>query len=156
LTGSELSPKEWKNRLARWTNEFGCKTLPPPVAEEVANVEASIGSIPLALKRFYEVTNGLSVDSLYVLPIERAESPKQTWDSLGRANDPRTTRFLEWDSTILKRFLVFADIGGEHCAAFDREDGSIWYEDDSGFHQTDLDLAGFIEASLREGASPNQ
>jgi hypothetical protein len=32
----------------------------------------------------------------------------------------------------------------------DRSDGSIWYEEDGKLHQTDLDLAEFVDLSIRE------
>jgi hypothetical protein len=57
---------------------------------------------------------------------------------------------LGGDPDLLRRFLVFADIGNGF-AAIDRGDGSIWYEEasDEEIRQTDLNLREFVEVMVR-------
>jgi len=56
------------------------------------------------------------------------DAPTKTWDSIQRANDPAKTDALRSDPDLLRRFLVFADIG-DGFAAIDRQDGTVWSED---------------------------
>ncbi|UUZ48783.1 SMI1/KNR4 family protein [Massilia sp. B-10] len=106
-------------------------------------------AIPKELLELYEVTNGLEYEWFKVLPIHDEKNVKRTWDSLEKANRSDSSRF-NVDDGFLGTYLVFAEIGAGACAAFDRRDGTIWYEDEDELHQTDLDLAGFLEASLKE------
>jgi hypothetical protein len=119
----------------------------------VAEADAAVGPLPQELWGLLLVTNGLSRDTFRVLPVESSRDIKRTWDSIQRANDPKRTRFFEWDRSLLGRFLVSAEIGGGQCAAFERASNAIWYEDDQGFNETTLDLTGFIELGLREACT---
>lgn len=140
-----MTVEEWKQQLETWRESFEFKIRPP----------VDTGSLFLAFpefKSFYEVTNGIRSEIFNVFPTYSNYDIKNTWDSLERVNNPKTTRFLNNDNDLLGRFFIFAEVGGGHCACVDRDDGSIWYEDNEGIHQTDLDLRQFIEASLLEDA----
>ena len=104
--------------------------------------------LPDELADFFRSSNGLSSEWFKVFPIYDKSDPKRTWDSLEAVNSSKS-RFFGGDLEFMKRFLVFADIGGGRCAAFDRLDGTIWFEEDE-LHQTNLSLEEFIETSLRE------
>ena len=109
-----------------------------------------VRSLPEEFVSFYRTANGLQSVWFNILPVFSKESPKSTWDSLSRANNPKTTRFFNGDPELLKRFIVFAEIGGGYCACIERDTGSIWFEDDDGIHETDMSLREFIEVTLAE------
>ena len=144
--------QDWKRLVERWTSVYGCRTLPGVPSDEWGSVLAGGRPLPATLQPLYEISNGLRGEGLILLPVARPTDLKRTWDSIQRANDPEHSRFLQWDLGLLEQFLVVADIGGESCAAVARIDGSFWYEDDEGFHQTTLSLEEFIERALMDAA----
>jgi hypothetical protein len=143
---------DWSTRLKNWKAQHHCRVLPPVEVSVIEATEDSLGSLPPDLAAFYGAANGLAAEAIRVLPIEDSADPKRTWDSVGRANDPSKTRFLGRDADLLERFLIFAVLEGDSVAAFDRADGSIWYEEAGELHQTDLTLEDFIDRVLRESA----
>jgi hypothetical protein len=143
-------PTLWSDKLAEWVERYGCKTFPPVDISVLGEVEAMVGPLPTDLRNLYQLTNGVSVEGLRVLPVETPSDIKRTWDGLRRANDLAKTQFLGRDPNLLGRFLIFAVLRGNACAALDRGDSSIWYEEGGELHQTDFDLAGFLDAALKE------
>jgi len=143
-------PTVWSHKLAEWVQLYGCTTFHPVDVSVLVDAEKAVGSLPTDLRNFYQATNGLSAEGLRVLPVETPSDIKRTWDGLRRANDQSKTKFLGADPSLLQRFLIFAVLTGNACAAFDRGDSSIWYEEGGELNQTDLDLAGFLEAALKE------
>jgi len=138
-----------ETQIARLMNHHGVKRLTPLALGRIREVSDRLGPVPNDLVEFFSLTNGLVHEWFRVLPLEDATNPKRTWDSIERANDPSTTRFLDGDRDLLERFLVFAEIGGGNCAMIDRTDMSIWYEEDD-LHQTDMTLVEFLEVEFRE------
>jgi hypothetical protein len=120
----------------------------PLMSNEI--LEMLDGEKLLCLKKFYEITNGIEADYFCILPLYDECNPKKTWDSLERANNFLTTKFNVPDADFLRRFLIFAEIGGLCVALLDREDGSIWYEDQTSYHQTDLSFEEFLDGMLSE------
>src|SRR3954462_1666112 len=118
----------------------------------ITEVEREVGDLPEDLRSFYQVANGLRYEWFNFLPIELQTDIKDTWDGLKRANSKQTRKCWRGSDEDLRRFLVIAEIGGGHCACLDRSNGSIWFQDEEGLHQTDLTLAEFVETSLREVA----
>lgn len=118
----------------------------------LSSIEGVVGELPKDLHFFYKVTNGLRYEWFNLLPLEDPTSIKETWDGLKRANNLETTKFFGRNPELLKRFLIFAEISGGHCACVDRQDGSIWFQDAEGIHQTNLTLSEFLETTLREVA----
>lgn len=139
----------WEETLLRWKAEFNIQTRLPVTPEVLDNTAQQLG-LPTDLMALYEHTNGISREWLNVLPILDPASPKRTWDSIQRANDLQNTACLEADESLLRRFVVFASLDAGHCAAIDRVDGSVWYEDGDELCQTTLLLAEFIETCLKE------
>ena len=140
------STTDWRELLGDYQDiEIG-----PPASEElIAGAEMSLGPLPVLLRDLLQQTNGLVCRSFCLYPVFDPSRPKKTWESIQRVNDPRTTRALAADADLLKRFLVFADIGNGF-AAMDRNDGTIWFEEESGssFDQIDLDLREFVEVMI--------
>lgn len=145
---------EWVQKIDSWRRIVPIKTFPP--ASELSREKArrQVVGLPAALEELYAVTNGLSAGSFKILPLEDTADIKRTWDSVQRANDAQSTKFLARSPELLKRFVVFADIGVGQAAVFDRTDGSIWYEESGELRQTDLSLEAFVESVLREIAEP--
>src|SRR5215813_137268 len=141
---------DWIKRLDEWRREFGVRTRAGASEFLLAQCEAKIGDLPTELRELLKISNGLHREWLSVLPIFNSVQPKHTWDDVIRANNPEATRFLTWSPNLLGEFLVFADIGGQKCAAFHRQTGAIWFEDMDEFTETSLSLDGFIETALRE------
>ena len=139
---------DWASLLPGWTVSYGVRTLPPPTAAEIAQAEQHLGAIPASLRDLYGVSNGLTAESLRVLPIETPDDVKRTWEGLRRANDPTKTRFLGRDLALLRRFLVFAVVAGDVPVVLDREDGSIWYQEGADLEQTSLSLTEFVQQAL--------
>jgi hypothetical protein len=124
-------------------------TYPSGGINPISKYEDSYGMIPNDLKQLYSITNGIEGDNFRILPLYDESNSKKTWDNLERANNPLTSKF-SLDSKLLDRFLIFGEIGGNHCAMFDKSDYSIWFEDDNGYHRTDLNLEEFIEGLVKE------
>lgn len=141
---------KWIELLEVWRASGPLRTFAPASDARLATARDRVRDLPAELDAFYKITNGLAAGSFKILPIEDETDKKRTWDSLQRANDVRTTRFLGRSVQMLESFIVFADIGVGRAAAISRSDGSIWYEDDGELRQTDLSLEAFIETSLRE------
>lgn len=140
----------WIRLLDSWRVLTSIRTYAPASAASLSLMREHLKDLPAVLEDFYKTTNGLMAGSLKVLPVEDSADMKRTWDSIQRANDPQLTRFLGRSAQLLGRFIVFADIGVGRAGAFDREDGSVWYEEEGQLRHTDLSLDGFLEANLRE------
>ena len=97
---------------------------------------------------FYQNTNGLIYESFRVLPFYDADNTKKTWDSFEKANSDKSKFSLE--HTVKNNFLVFAEIGSRHCGLYQKNNGTLWFEDDNGFNQTDMDLGEFIIACIKD------
>ena len=139
----------WKEKISQWKSLYEVKTLNPVSLEKIQTVLEELNLELPVLREFYGISNGLMLEWFKILPIENPDDIKRTWDSVTRANDPEHSRFGV-DEQFLARFFVFADMGGNTCAAIDRQDGTIWYEENDELQQTDLSLADFIELSLKE------
>ena len=144
-----MSMPLWE-RVERWKTAYGAKTRRGATDDLLMGAEQIIGELPGDLKELLRITNGVSAHSFKLFPVLDRNDVRSTWESLQRVNDPTTTSYLANDADLLRRFLVFSDIGGGDCAVIDRKDQSIWYEEDGDLHQTDLDVVSFVEASLKE------
>lgn len=133
-----------------WVKQYGC-SLGNPVEANILNEAVSeLGLFPIELLELYQYCNGLTFRWFKVLPIEDKQNTKQNWDGLRRTNDPRKTEYLGKNQELLQRFLIFADLSARTCAAIDRVDGSIWYEEDGELHQTDFSILEFIDTCSKE------
>jgi hypothetical protein len=140
---------DWEAHLGYWRDQYKIRARTGVDVVRLVEVEAALGPLPRCLYQLYRTTNGLAAGTFCVLPIFDANAAKATWDSIERANTSGVTRFLGGDAELLSMFLVFADIGGERCAAFGRADNRIWYESNGEMTQTNIELAEFVDASLR-------
>ena len=131
------------------TRKFDCKIFPPTNEKDIISAEALIGPFPKILKDLYEITNGIEADNFRFLPVFNNNNIKLTWDSINRANNVNDTKF-SLNKELLDRFIIFAEIGALHCAFMDKKDETIWFEDDEGYHQTDLQLEEFITICLKD------
>jgi hypothetical protein len=138
------------NKLEKWENLYDCEYEIPVSSGLLDDLKKELSYLPTDLENFYKITNGLKCDWFEILPIENPERVNKTWDGIKRANNVKTTKFLNADPNLLNQFLIFADIGALKCAAYSKKDSSIWYEDKEQLHQTDLNLEGFIETMLTE------
>ena len=133
--------------LEKYKNMYGCSCFSPVVDGKLMMIKSNLSD----LYEFYRLSNGIEYENFRILPFYDPNNPKKTWDSLERANDPHTTKF-SLDGDLLNKFFVFAELGASHCAMYDRIDGSIWYEDDEGYHRTTMNLKEFVELSLLENS----
>lgn len=125
--------------------------FPPAPPAAIAAAEREVGKLPQVLKDFLFVTNGLVCRSFRMLSAFDPDRRKKTWESLQRFNDPAKTRALGSDPGLLRRFLVFADIGGGY-AAWDRSRDSVWFEEShhDKLRETDFTLREFVETMVRK------
>lgn len=137
----------WNDKLVEWRGRYHCHVL-SPVPKVLLDEAAKSLSLSPELVDFYSYCNGLTCEWFKIFPLSDVNDPKNTWDSINGANSSKS-RYFAGDLGFFKRFLVFADISDGQCAAFDRKDWSIWYEEGE-LHQTDFNLEGFIETSLKE------
>ncbi len=137
--------------ITRLKATYSFKSGRPLPVPRVKTVLANLG-LGSDFEEFYSVVNGLFLEWFTVLPIYDPSSPKTTWDSLQRANDPEHSKYQIDDAEFLHRFTIFAEMGAGAFAACEKSTGTIWYEEDGDLHQTDLCLSGFIETCLREVA----
>ena len=147
-----MTQEEWIDFVEKLVRQYPVRLRQGVTDSDLADAQQATGEFPEDLHTFYRVTNGLLCEWFNLLPIERDSEVKGTWDGLRRANDASKTKFFTASKDLLDRFLIFADIGGGHCACFDRQDDSIWVQDSDGLHQTDLTLSEFIETTAREVA----
>lgn len=143
---------DWTTFVKSMVDQYSINTRRVAAPELVKAAAIELGFKTLDIFGLYSVTNGLSLDPVEVFPIEDPKDVRNTWRGVRRVNDPSTTSNLGGDQDLLKRFFVFAHIGGGCCAAIDREDGSLWYEEAGEFHQTTLSTAEFIDACLKEAS----
>jgi hypothetical protein len=141
-----------RTKVAGWHRFHGCTLFVPIPEPLLTQVLTSLNVHDSELTDLYRATNGLVLEWFRVLPIEDDQNLKKTWDGLRRANDPSTSPYLNANADLLKRFLVFATLGGGKVAVLDRQDNSIWYEENEELYQTDLDFEGFLETMFREVA----
>jgi hypothetical protein len=141
---------DWNKFISDARQVHGIRTRKGATDGLIDAFDQKHGPLPKELKKLLMVTNGLSLGWFRVLPIKDDQELKGTWDDLERANNINTSRFLSRDPNLLDRFFVFAEIGGTRSAAFDKKDGTIWYEEDNEMVQTDLNLEDFIQLSLKE------
>lgn len=139
----------FKDKLEKLLADYGVKKIRPISKPGVSTALGELGSVPNELKELYQITNGLSYGWFRVFPIEDKSNIKRTWDSIQKANNPQTSKYLDGNDELLGRFLAFCEIGGGNVAVIDRNDFSIWFEEDE-LHQTDLSLYEFIETTFRE------
>jgi len=137
--------------LQGWEQRSLLLSREPVKKEDIDKLEKKCGKLPKELENLYYLTNGAEGENFRILPLFRKDDPKKTWDSLERANDINSTKFRIGED-LLSRFLVFGEIGGLNCVMYDRHDQSIWYEDEEGYHKTDLSLKEFIEGLVSEEA----
>jgi len=123
--------------------------LPPAETSVLDKAQSAVGSLPGPLRELLTVSNGLICRSFRVYSAFDDTSPRKTWESLQRANDPEKSDAFGGDAGLHERFLVFADIGNGY-AMMDRSDSSIWFVegDDEEVRQTDLTLREFIETII--------
>ena len=136
--------------LDDWQGRYALHVRSPARQEALQEAINQIGNLPDDLSALYQCSNGLSLHWFTVLPLYDSADVKHTWNSLQRANNPQTTRFLEADETLIRRFIVFASLDAGRCAVIDRSDSSLWYEEEDQLHQTSMPLREFIETCLRE------
>jgi hypothetical protein len=120
-----------------------------PVSKDALDHAAVTLALPADLRALYEVANGLSYEWFKILPLYDDKHVKRTWDSLQKANSLDASKF-DVDEELLRTFVIFSEIGGGEFAAIDRRDGAIWYVEGDELHQTDLDLARYIEACFND------
>jgi len=143
-----MDVQEWLDELRRLYPDI---TLIPPADEDVIDeATKALGSLPKEITLLLGATNGLSCRSFRLYSAFDRANAKKTWESLQRANDPGKTSALGANPDLLQRFLVFADIGNGY-AAWDRENGSIWFEQQGSeqLRETDLSFWEFIETMVR-------
>ena len=134
-----------------WRERFSVRTYTGASEEDINAAESMIGSIPDTIRALLCVTNGLSGESFRFLPVETETDVKRTWDSLQRANSEKTKfPFFQTDSSLLRRFVVVAQLEGLCVIAYDRANNTFWYEEDDELHQLESDLPGLINALLEE------
>jgi len=139
-----------REELILWKETYHC-TLELPIEKmDIEKLNQAIGPLPSDLVEFYCITNGLTCDYFKIFPIEDPKNIKKTWDGIKRNNEIETTKFLQSNAELLQKFLVFAEIGAEKCAVYNKNDFTIWYEDAGKLNQTDLSLREFINLMLLE------
>lgn len=141
---------DWKTFLESLRARYEFKTRTPLPQEVVGATLSDLGGAKQDLNAFYCTANGLCFEWFRILPIEDPKDIRHTWDGIKRANDPKITSYFQGSLELLNRFLVFSDIGRRKVGVLDRNDGRIWYEEDNELNQTDLSLAEYIEACLKE------
>ncbi len=131
--------------------KYGFSTKKPLSDDILTSRLKSLGVESLDGIEFYRNTNGMTYEWFEVFPLYDKQNLKNTWNSLERINDPEHSSYLKgYPSEVRSRFLVFASIGGDGCALIDRNDSSIWFEENEELHQTDLSLMEFIEMMCKE------
>ena len=138
----------WSETVKKLQVKYEVELLPPKDSKSVELIIKKLG-LGDEFIDFYNATNGLTSGWFSMLPIRDDSNIKRTWDSLERANAPKASKF-ELTGDFLERFVAFAAVGLNECALYDKSDGSIWYEEDNEFHQTDLSLEEFVELCLKE------
>lgn len=141
--------KAFEDRLNELLRFYNVAIIKPVSETIIRAVLDSIGPVPDELYRFYKHTNGLVFEWLTIFPIEDRTNIKRTWNSIQKANDINKSVYLGKNGDLFNRFVIIAEISAGNCAVVDRNDFSIWFEED-GLHQTNLSLIEFIDLSLKE------
>jgi hypothetical protein len=139
---------EWIRQLKTASPDL--ELFPGASPEVIGEAEQMLGQLPAELRELLSYTNGLACRSFRLYSAFDRAQLKKTWESLQRANGPSKTDALGGDQDLLGRFLVFGNIGNGF-AAWDRSDGSIWFEEsqDSQLQQTDFSFEDFVATMVR-------
>ncbi len=143
---------DWNFVIQSLAEQYPIVTRPAAAPETIAAAALESDFVTLDILGLYSETNGLSLNDFKLFPLEDPNDVRHTTRGVRRANDPQSSTYLGGDEGLLQRFFVFADFGNGCCAVIDREDGSLWYEEDGDLHQTDLPTAEFIELCLKEAS----
>lgn len=141
---------DWNKFVSSLRDSFQIHARKPLSSEMVIEAFRTLDASSCGINGLYLACNGFTGEWLNLLPIENPRDVTRTWNGLRLANDPMKSRYLNKHIELLPRFLIFADIGNGCAAAIDRNDGSVWYEEDNELHQTDLSLPDFLVTCLRE------
>ena len=131
------------------SKKYGIRISPPVNEEVLEHLNASIGELPKDLNNLYKLTNGLEGETFKILSILNPKDPSNTWDSIERANQLDSSRF-SINPEILNRFIIFSEIGSNYAGLIEKETHKIWFEDEEGWHETDLSITEFIEALIKD------
>ena len=142
----------WNDFMQQLRGSYDFRQRKPVSSDLVSKALNGLGLANPDLKEFYRATNGLSFEWFTVFAIEDPNDIKRTWKGLGWANALEKTSYLNRSEELLRRFVVFADIGDSKVGVIDRKDNSIWFEENGKLHQTDLGLREFVELGLKEAA----
>ncbi len=139
-----------EKNLLKLKRKYGLHFFEPAPQEKIIEFEKKHGKLPEDLKRFYKVTNGFEYENFTIFPLLNKDNLKRTWDSLEKANAPKSTKFKIPAEDFLSKFLIFGSLEGMDMMLYDKEDSSLWYEDQEGYHKTNLTLIKFIEGMISE------
>lgn len=132
-------------------SKYGFSTKSPLPSKIVTSKLKTLGIESSDVSEFYERTNGIVYEWVEIFPLYDEQNIKNTWNSVERINDPAHSPYLNgYPSEIRDRFMIFASIGGDGCALIDRNDMTIWFEEEEELHQTDLSLMEFVETMCKE------
>lgn len=141
---------DWDNFFEHLRRSYEFHTQKPVSSDLVKKTLRGLDVSYPELEKLYTIANGLSAEWFTLFPVEDPQNLKKTWNGIQWANSIEKTPYLQRNADLLRRFLVFAEIGGGKVAVIDRGDGSIWFEEDGKLSQTDLRLEEFIELSLKK------
>lgn len=138
---------EWSSYVDSIVNTYNVIAWPAASRSEVDSSMAILRIMDIDFRCFYLCANGINLEWFTIFPC--ISPPFAPSHSLRDVNDPSTTTYLGSDKDMLARFCVFASIG-DGIAAYDRTDGSIWYEDGCELVQTNLSLRQFISVCIKD------
>lgn len=120
-----------------------------PIAQDIATrVLNELNVQNREISELYSVCNGLSLKWLTILPI--SDGTATAFTSIQLANQTESSPYLSGSAELLDRFLIFADIGNGACAAIDRIDSSIWYQDGEDFRHAPITILEFLRTCVRD------
>jgi len=108
---------------------MGVSKLPIATLEEISQTESALSNkIPNELEEFYkEVSNGMQIGRIKILPILSKANLKKTGDSLSRNNNVNQSIWFNGDKNSFDQFLIFAVEESFACFSFKINCESIWY-----------------------------
>lgn len=105
--------------------------------------------LPKDLIMFYEETNGILGESFKILPFYDQKYPKKTWDSIERANNLETTKFLI-NSKVLKDFIIIGNLTGLSALMVSKKDQSLWFEEKDEFSKLKIGFSLLLDKLIEE------
>jgi hypothetical protein len=140
---------KWESILNSWIKKYNIKILKPVNYADFERWKLENYWFSEDFYDFYKFCNGIIWDGGKILPIFNTDKPKETWDSLQRANDYKLNKYIA-DQKFLESYYILGDSIGGSFFAIEKNIKTLWFEEDGQLHETDAEIQDFLELMIQD------